>query len=55
VEWETLVPAKVGPPVQGNVGGVGKGGGEGTLYEGGGGDVGLWTGNWEKEYHLKCK
>jgi len=46
VKGEALGPAKVGPPVQGNMGGPVRGmdGGE-YLYGGWGWDGGLWTGN----------
>jgi len=51
VEGEALGPAKVGPPVQGNMGGAISGMyGENTcMGEGSRGDVGLWTGNLEGE------
>jgi len=39
-----------GPPVQRNVTGMVR-----EVDGGEFGDGGLWTGNWEREYHLKCK
>jgi len=50
VEGEALGPAKVGPPMQGNLWGTVRvmDGGE-YPYGGGGRNRRLWTGNWERE------
>jgi len=51
VEGEALGPAKVGPPVQGNMGKAVRGmyGGNTRIGEGRGVDGNLWTGNQKKE------